>query len=460
MVAWASALADGRGPVPRAGHLRTSRARGDSPCGLSRLRDTPEGDDHGPVQRTSRPISALLFALSASLAGAGCVSPYVTATERFGASTSAGVAAFTPIFDTASELCFRDAELEHLQARLEDRGRGWGTEPLLGEIRSQGKVKVLEPGSNKVVEESVSERCGRLEVADAVLSKGLSALADYGRALQSLAANMAVDSKGLKELAASGQSLGAMLSQNPTSTKAQTETMVQLVGPLGELARVIAQSEVESDLKATILRSDPHVAVILGKARLYVKATRAEARSAQSRMETLLNTADQKVQLALREPRDLREPPAVKPAPPAPPATSPPAPPPAKPRRPGDKVEAPAPPPPPPPALTLPEIEGALGAAIDRAARHRPVLGASVTPQDVFALYAFAARERRRSADLMKTLDSFDSILDGLARAESDLVAAAGGKTSEKEALDRVFVAANGVLAQIEVLKALASRKE
>ncbi len=406
------------------------------------------------------PVLVSLATLAASAFAGGCVSPYVAATESFGKSTSAGVAAFTPIFDTASELCFRDAELEHLQHRLENGRQGWGTEPLLGEIRTRGKVKVQQPGSTTMVEESVADRCGRLEIADAVLGKALLALAAYGRALASLAANMNLDSKGIGELAASSAGLGAMLTQNPTGSKEQTETMIQIVGPLGELARVIAQSEVEGDLKETIRRSDPHVTLILGKARLYVKATRSSARDADARMETLLNTADDKVRLALREPP--RPPPVVKAeAPlPAPPAAGPSSggvldPWKKKAPRPADRpvVEA-------PPALSALDLDSALRGALDAEARRSAVLRASVSPQDVFALYALATRERRRSADLKKALDSFDAILDGLARAEADLVAAATGQTGEKEALGRVFAAANGVVAQIELLRALTARKD
>ena len=71
-----------------------------------------------------------------------------------------------------------------------------------------------------------------------------------------------------------------------------------------------------------------------------------------------------------------------------------------------------------------------------------------------------ATRERRRAADVLKALDSFDAILGGLARAEGELLAAASGKTSEKEALSRVFAAATGVLAQIELLRALSARRD
>jgi hypothetical protein len=436
-----------------------------------RLRRARPRDDHAAVRRLFTSLTSLSSALSPRLAAAsllvtaalsaGCVSPYVAATESFGKSTSAGVAAFTPIFDTASELCFRDAELEHLQHRLENGKQGWGTEPLLGEIRTRGKVKVLEPGSSKVVEELVADRCGRLEIADAVLGKALQALAAYGRALAGLAANMALDTKSIGELAASSAGLAAMLTQNPTSSRAQTETMLQVTGPLGELARVIAQSEVENDLKETIRRADPHVTVILGKARLYLKATRGEARNAQTRMEAILNTADESVRLALREP-PRPPPPPPKPAPPPPVAAPAPGP------RSGDGVldpwarkgRAASPPVDAPPPAPSVDVEGAILAALEMQAHRSAVLRASVSPQDVFALYDLATRERRRAADVRKALDSFDAILDGLARAEGELLAAASGKTGEKEALARVFAAANGVLAQIEVLRALSARKD
>jgi hypothetical protein len=402
--------------------------------------------------RSSRPRSEAAL-LSLLFLGLGCgPSPYTIATDAYGKSISEGLSSFSPVFETAVELCYRDAELEHLQYRLENKqgGRPWSQKPRLGDVFILGAtVKVEKPGTTELVDVSVRERCRRLDQADSLLRKGLVGLEAYARALSSAGSKVTINSERLGEMVKGSGDLATELSKNSTDTKQYTDRITPIGQALGRLTGVFTEAIVEKKLKETIQKTHPHVLAILEAARAYVGATRGEMDNVENRIKLVLNTVDQLIGKSLN-------PPLAAAAAEAPPAVSVP------PKTPelakGKKKE--------PPALVAASpsvLKEALEQAMKEAlAEHERSVVARPwpSPPDVLALYDYAERERKEIAHTRKALSAFDAVLDDLQNAESDLKDCADGKIADEVVLDRVFTLAIGIVKEIETLKALASKKE
>ncbi len=108
----------------------------------------------------------------------------------------------------------------------------------------------------------------------------------------------------------------------------------------------------------------------------------------------------------------------------------------------------------PPPDTTGPAIKKALCEARAAEARRGP------SPLEVVMLYDVAARQRRHLQDTKKSIETFQTLLGDLAKAEADLVACAEGKLDDQAALERVLSLAGGIVKQLDTLKTLAARKE
>jgi hypothetical protein len=327
--------------------------------------------------------------LIAALALGGCgASPYTKATDAYGKTVSAGVRGLSPTFELAGDLCYRNAQLEHLQHRLQ-RDWDWGQRVPIGDLfRNGGVVKVQRPGSTEAVEVPVNKRCASLTSADLLVRKGLAGLDAYAKALTALGAKTNIDGEKLGDIAKSVGDLPSKLSAAEDAKKV-TETVVPIGQALGALASALSAVIIEDRLKETILRTHPLVLRILEATKRYVEATRLEALDVERSTQTVLNT-----------------------------------------------------------------IEDVFAASLKTNPSHAP------SPAEVAMLYDMAARQRRSAQDTRKSIETFQTLLDEVAKAEADLVACAEGKLDDQAALERVLSVANGIVTQLDALKTLAARKE
>ena len=385
-----------------------------------------------------RALAPFTFLAALSLTATACgPSPYLEATGVYAKSLSASVEGFSPAFETAVDLCYRNAQLEHLQHRLQ-RDWDWGQRTPLGDLFLRGgKVKVQRPGSAEIALVEVNARCEGLATADALVRKGLDGLDAYAQALLSVDGKLGADGARLGDLAKSGSDLAGSLTTSTSTVGAVAGAVAPVGQALGALARALSTVIVTGRLKEVVAHAHPEVVKILHAARAYVQATRLEAQDVELATLTVLNSADLVVAASLApDPGACADKHAPRPAP-APAAA------PAGHGKPPAQVEVPA-----------PALEQVVCEAVARQVRRPP------SAPDVLALYDLAARQRRHLQGVRRSLDAFAAILDELAEAENAIAAGAAQDKADDKALEGVPAAAGRIVKQLDTLRTLASQKE
>jgi hypothetical protein len=231
------------------------------------------------------------FMLVVLLAMVGCAGPdWSKPTKSVADTTHQAVGAFTPIFDVASHLCYREIGLEMVQKRVDLAN--WGTEPLLG----TWAIGAFDKDGDRTPPKSAAERsCVARTAADGMLHIALAALDEYATALGSLAAGGSFDTKVLHDLAMGAGDLTKQIAANsPAATTAAT-ALSTVSAPIGDLANLVIQAVATREIKAAIHDMNPKVRLIIDACRAYVTATRAEARVVRRSLIDGYNDLDKRI---------------------------------------------------------------------------------------------------------------------------------------------------------------------
>ena len=218
----------------------------------------------------------------------GCPrAPYLTASGEFAEATHAGTAGLSPVFDAASDLCRRRAQLDYLVHRLETSNERFWRDYY-------AKATFPVPQSDGTTRELTwKQHCELLQRGDDLLRKGLDALSNYADALKQIAGED-YTGKDFSSLAQDATDLGHSIAGNSASSKA-SDIMKAISDPIGKLVGVLLQGYAEGQVKDIVKRADPSVSAILDSLQRYTQATVEEARDATDKLEQSLNDSDKKL---------------------------------------------------------------------------------------------------------------------------------------------------------------------
>lgn len=207
-----------------------------------------------------------------------CAKPYVEATSEFADATSAGMKAFVPAFDTASQLCRARARYDYAFARVQNASdMRWSDYIAKHDVPGQG---------------TWAKHCAKLAEGDAMLLNGLRALTGYAEALSAVAEAGDYDGAKLTELVESSSALAGKLGADGN---AHTDTVKGLAGPIGTIAGWIVQAHARRHLREAIKQGAPHGDAILDALEGYNEATGAELAAARKNLADLLDAIDRRL---------------------------------------------------------------------------------------------------------------------------------------------------------------------
>jgi hypothetical protein len=221
-----------------------------------------------------------------SMMSACCHTPYLTAAGNFGSTMSNSSTELQGLTGLASDLCQERAQLDYVFHRLNQ-------DPHAGAVpRWPSDLSYEVPQSDGTTRTSTwGKHCEQIALADAVVTKALTLLAQYGKALNDLSGG---DYSG-KNVTGIVTDVGSDLTTLKTAPSKVTDTLTALAGPLGDIAGMLEKEYAEGQVKAAVKNADPGVKAALAAIINYELGVGAEVADAQHLMKNALEEADKKL---------------------------------------------------------------------------------------------------------------------------------------------------------------------